>query len=274
MATTSHDLAVIPYCGPAPSPGSLLVSWNLDPALIAFLLLFAGLYAFSDHRLDRTGGRRAAGNKGAFYAGWMVVALALVSPLCPLSVSLFSARVAQHMLLALVAAPLVVAGRPMQAIAAFRASFRLQQWARPAPLSATTVFALLLWFWHAPGPYAATFGSTLVYWTMHLTVTGSALWLWYGLLDRRRTTLMHRVAAGVASTVQMGFLGALITLAPRPLYAPHVLTTAAWGLTQLQDQQLGGAIMWVPGCGIFLAVAMLTLWPVLSGPSTLTARHS
>ena len=162
----------------------------------------------------------------------------------------------------------------MQAIAAFRASFRLQQWARPAPLSATTVFALLLWFWHAPGPYAATFGSTLVYWTMHLTVTGSALWLWCGLLDGRRTTLMHRVAAGVASTVQMGFLGALITLAPRPLYAPHLLSTASWDLTQLQDQQLGGAIMWVPGCGIFLAVAMLTLWPVLSGPSTLTARHS
>ena len=169
-----HDVAR--PCGnsllrPGAITGLAACKLEFDPALIAFLLLFAGLYAFSDHRLDRTGGRRSAGNKGAFYAGWMVVALALVSPLCPLSVSLFSARVAQHMLLALVAAPLVVAGRPMQAIAAFRASFRLQQWARPALLSATTVFALLLWFWHAPGP-TATFGSTLVYWTMHLTVTG------------------------------------------------------------------------------------------------------
>jgi putative membrane protein len=58
----------------------------------------------------------------------------------------------------------------------------------------------------------------------------------------------------------MGLLGALITFAERPVYAPHRLTTAAWGLTQLQDQQLGGAIMWVPGVGVFLAVMSLIAW--------------
>ena len=145
---------------------------------------------------------------------------------------------------------------------------------RPAPLLATAVFAALLWFWHAPGPYAETFSSTLLYWSMHFTVFGSALWLWDGLLADDAGSMIRRVAAGVISSAQMGFLGALITLAPRPLYAPHLLSTASWDLTQLQDQQLGGTIMWVPGCGIFLAVAMLTLWPVLSGPSTVTARHS
>jgi putative membrane protein len=55
--------------------------------------------------------------------------------------------------------------------------------------------------------------------------------------------------------IQMGLLGALITLAPRALYAPHALTTWAWGLTPLQDQQLGGAIMWVPGGIVFLVAA-------------------
>ena len=68
------------------------------------------------------------------------------------------------------------------------------------------------------------------------------------------------------SSVQMGLLGALITLAPRALYAPHALTTTAWGLTPLQDQQLGGSIMWVPGCVVFLAVAMLALRRLLGQP--------
>ncbi len=58
----------------------------------------------------------------------------------------------------------------------------------------------------------------------------------------------------------MGFLGALITFASRPFYAPHLLTTAAWRLTPLQDQQLGGAIMWVPGCIVFLVISTLILW--------------
>ena len=65
--------------------------------------------------------------------------------------------------------------------------------------------------------------------------------------------------AGLVFHVQMGLLGALITLAPRALYAPHALTTVAWGLSPLQDQQLGGAIMWIPGCIVFLVVAMLRL---------------
>ncbi len=58
----------------------------------------------------------------------------------------------------------------------------------------------------------------------------------------------------------MGFLGALITFASRPFYTPHFLTTAVWGLTPLQDQQLGGAIMWVPGCIVFLVISTLVLW--------------
>ena len=50
-------------------------------------------------------------------------------------------------------------------------------------------------------------------------------------------------------------LGALLTLAPRPLYAIHELTAAPWGLTALEDQQLGGLLMWVPG-GLILAAAL------------------
>jgi putative membrane protein len=260
-----QSLAAIPYCGPPPLPGSLWLSWNLDPVLIGGLVAIAGLYRFGCARLDREGRKPGGRAQAAFYAGWLIAALALVSPLCPLSVSLFAARVGQHMFLTLVAAPLVVTGKSAEVLAAaFGMAAARGRWTRQAPLPAAAVFAALLWFWHAPAPYAATFASTSVYWSMHLTVFGAALWLWHALLESGNNSVIAKLAGGFFSSAQMGFLGALITLASRAVYAPHALRAAAWGLTPLDDQQLGGIIMWIPGCLVFLAFALLALMPALS----------
>jgi putative membrane protein len=241
----------------------------LDPILIGGLVAVLGVYILGGMRLKRAGRGLTAGQMTAFLSGWLITTLALVSPLCPLSVSLFSARVGQHMVLTLLAAPLVAAGRPVTTIAAaLPGPMPRERWVRPAPLLATAVFAVLLWFWHAPGPYATTFSSTPAYWSMHFTVFGGALWLWYGLLADQGGSMIRTVAGGVISSAQMGFLGALITLAPRAVYEPHALTTSVWGLTQLQDQQFGGVIMWVPGCAIFLGFAMLALWPAVAESKT------
>ncbi|MBV9374397.1 MAG: cytochrome c oxidase assembly protein [Alphaproteobacteria bacterium] len=255
------------YCGPPPTPAQLWFSWNLDPVLIAGLVAVASLYMLGGTRLDRGPDKLAGAEKAAFYSGWLLTALALISPLCALSVSLFAARVGQHIILTLLAAPLVVTGRPIEALAAAlgRPAPR-GRWMRPAPLSAAAVFTVLLWFWHAPAPYAATFANTFVYWAMHFSVFGSALWLWHGLVHGGGGSVLARLAGGFISSVQMGFLGALIALAPRLVYAPHALTTAVWGLTPLQDQQLGGVIMWVPGCLIFLAFALVALAAALREP--------
>jgi putative membrane protein len=247
----------IPYCGLPPSPDTLWSRWNLDPVLIATLVLLTFLYALSAWRA-REELRMPAWRHALFYVGWAITAVAVISPLCPLSVSLFAARVGQHMILTLTGAPLVAAGAPFTVFASID---RSRSHARSAaPISAAALFAALLWFWHAPAPYAETFRSTFVYWSMHITLYGSALWLWTSLIDAPASKAFHVVFAGLISSVSMGFLGALITFAPRALYTPHLLTTAAWNLTPLQDQQLGGAIMWVPGCVIFLTVSMLVLW--------------
>lgn len=251
---------VIPYCGTPPAPAELLGRWNLDPVLLAVLAGVAALYVLGARR----GGLDQARRRW-FYAGWGLTALALISPLCPLSVALFSARVGQHMILTLVCAPMVAAGRPLDAIAALvrgRPTAVTDGAATTAPLVAG-LFAVLLWYWHAPGPYAGTFDSTLTYWTMHLTVFGSALWLWTALIARLGSRPLHALAAGLFSTLQMGLLGALITLSPRAVYAPHFATAGLWGLTPLQDQQLGGALMWIPGCLAFLLAAGAELWTLL-----------
>jgi putative membrane protein len=80
----------LPYCGTPPSPETLLSRFNLDPVLIAALVAAATLHWL--YRRSREGGYLAG-------AGWAVTTLALISPLCALSVSLFAARVGQHMLL-------------------------------------------------------------------------------------------------------------------------------------------------------------------------------
>ncbi len=254
----AYAVASVPYCGLPPAPDGLWSQWNLDPVLIACLIVCAVVFALAVGS-DRAGPSVPRWRQALFYLGWTITAAALISPLCPLSVSLFSARVSQHMILALIAAPLVAAGRPLALIGLlWRRSFQPNSAA--APLCAAALFAISIWFWHSPAPYAETFRSTPVYWTMHLTIFGSAVWLWSSLMDSPPDAAMRVAFAGIISSVEMGFLGALITFASRPLFTPHLLTTAAWSLTPLQDQQLGGAIMWVPGCVIFLVISTLVLW--------------
>lgn len=236
----------VPYCGAPPMPGDLAGRFNGDPVLIAALLLLTLLHA----RMLRGDNQRVP----LALAGWIVAAGAFLSPLCALSVSLFSARVGQHMILILIAAPLIGLATP-------------PRWERPGHLwPATLAFMAALWFWHMPTPYTATFWSTTLYWTMHATLFGSAIWLWSVLLSHPPRLAASALAAGTISSMQMGLLGAILTLSGHAMFVPHYFTASAWGFTPLSDQQLGGALMWVPGCLLFLIVglrSMAMLWRAL-----------
>jgi putative membrane protein len=230
----------VAYCGAPPHPADLAGRWNFDPLLIAVMTAGLAIYLITARRGGVSSTRTAS-----FCAGWLVALIAMISPLCALSVALFSARIVQHMVLSLVAAPLLAIG--------FEPFGPKRE--RRSDIAPALAFLILLWLWHAPAPYVATFTSPVIYWAMHISLVGSAIWLWCELLNGAPTT--SRLAAAALSMIQMGFLGAVLTLAPRPLYAPHLLTTAAWGLTPLQDQQLGGALMWAPGGLVFLVAALI-----------------
>jgi putative membrane protein len=228
--------STLPYCGLPPAPGG--VAWNLDPVLGAALL---GGLALAWRPAGRGGDRRF------LLAGWCVLAAMLLSPLCNLSVALFSARVAQHVVLLTVAAPLLALAWPAPRGGAGRLA------------ASAGIFALALWAWHLPGPYALTFRSDLAYWAMQASLVASAAWLWRGLLLGAAARPDAVLLAGLATAAQMGALGALLTFAPRPLFLPHALTTLPWGLAPLEDQQLGGLLMWVPGGLAFALVALPAL---------------
>lgn len=242
-----------PYCGSPPIPGGL--HWNLDPILIAVLVGAAGIYAvcYRLRKIEIGHHRVLAGG-----AGFAVLAAALITPLCNLSIALFTARAGQHVAMLLVAAPLLVLGLPRGRVGRFEAM--------AGPLG----FAAMLWFWHLPAFYDATLQNNVVYWAMHLTLFGAALSLWRVLLDDSGGNVFVSLFTGV----QMCALGALLTLSPRPWFSVHALTTWAWGLSQVADQQLGGVIMWVVGGVLLSAFTVVLLVRMFAVSAPVAARPS
>lgn len=221
-----------PYCGAAPVPSDWLTQWNLDPLLLAAL----AIWPLAQARLVEGPPRAHL----CFWVAWGLTAALFVSPLCALSSALFSVRVAHHAILALIVAPLLVASWP---------NLR----ARGGLLGATLLHVATLWFWHAPPAYAWALSSDMVFWAMQLSILTGAVLFW--------AAIGHASAPAAASMLlfammAMGLLGALITFAPVPLYAPHLLTTVPWGWQPLEDQQVAGLIMWVPAALAYLAAAL------------------
>ncbi|WP_439574827.1 cytochrome c oxidase assembly protein [Phreatobacter sp.] len=220
-----------PYCGPAPSPAELWSAWNLDPLLIAaFAVALCGL--------PLLGGAR---ERGCFLAGLGLLAVALMSPLCALTVALFSARSFHHLVVAAMAAPLIALALPAAR--------------RSGPLLPLVASSLVLWLWHWPAIYAAAFSSHVIYWALQIGLLAGFVWFWRAVLSPNTPPFAALLALG-AGAAQMGLLAALLTLAPRPLYAVHGLGPLAWGLDPLTDQQLGGLLMWVPAFFVYGGLAM------------------
>jgi putative membrane protein len=230
-----------PYCGEAPGPEIWLSRWNLDPALGAVLLLLAlALWRVS------VGHDLAPGRRLGLRCAWALTVVLYVSPLCALSSAFFTVRVVHHIALVLVMAPLL--------------AFGLEPWLRRLPTSlwsSTAIAAAVFWAWHAPAPYAAALSSDLIYALMQFTLLASAMAFWIAV---RRSDPVAAMGAILATTVSMGLLGALITFAGRPLYAPHFASTLNWGVSPLEDQQLAGITMWAPGSIAYLAAAMWIGW--------------
>jgi len=236
------DRGWIPYCGAAPLPADWLARWNGDPLLI---LAFAATASLALRRgVDRP-----------FWAGMAVLVLLFVSPLCALSSALFSVRVAHHIILTAVAAPLFALGLPR-----FRPRGGAPLWAAG--------HILAFWIWHAPAPYALALASDGAFWLMQLSLLATAFGFWASL---RSSSPPLAIGLLLAMMVQMGLLGALITFAGTPLYAPHLATTMAWGLAPLEDQQLAGLIMWAPAAALYLGAALWTGWRLLGEPPPVAA---
>jgi len=257
------------------APDNVWAAWSWEPLVVIGLAATAWLYANGLLRLWRAAATGAGIRKWealSFAVGWLVIAVALVSPLHALGGVLFAAHMIQHELLISIAAPLLVLGRP---VIAFLWALP-PAWRRKAgdltrnrsvgtswrlismPAVAFGLHALALWTWHLPRLYQATLTSELVHSLQHTSFLLTAILFWWTIFAARGGELRRGAAVLYlfATVLQTGALGALLTFGRTLWYPAYAATTGAWGITPLEDQQLGGLIMWIPGSLAYVAAAL------------------
>lgn len=213
----------------------------------------------------------------AFAGGWLILAAVLSPPLEGLGRNAFWAHMAGHELLMAAAAPLLALARPLGVLAwsvpagwlrrtagVLRRAGAAAFWRRlAAPVTATVLHGATLWLWHAPRLFEAALSDDRMHALEHATFLVTALLFWGGLFEaaRRRRGAGSGLAALLlfVTALHTGLLGALLVVSPRPWYSGQ---SAGQGLTPLEDQQLAGLIMWVPGGLVYAgaALAMLGRW--------------
>lgn len=277
----SITAALLLHVGEPLAPHDVLAAWSFEPGVVLPLLLSGWLYLRGVERLWRRAGmgRGIRGWEAAsFAAGWAILLIALVSPVHRLGDVLFSAHMVQHELLIVLAAPLLVLGRPLVPMLwAVPQSWRRSAgaWTRTPAVrtawrgmsaagAAFLLHAIALWAWHMPPAYQLTLTSDLAHTAQHFSFLGTAVLFWWALIHGSHRGLGY--GAGVlyvfATATHSGVLGALLTFASRPWYPAYGEYAEPWGLTALEDQHLAGLIMWVPGSVVYIiaALAMLALW--------------
>ncbi len=257
--------------------------WNLDLSVLIALGATACAYAWGVRNVWRHAGaghgitvRRVL----CFLGAMLALVAALVSPLDGLSDDLFAAHMSQHLLLILVAAPLLVLSDfPLALVWALprRLAQTLAQRVKQSrtltggwrvlshPVAAWLLFAAALWGWHASVLYEAALANPALHAFEHLVLVAAAMLFWWVLFKPNAPAHIHyamAIAYLFLTALQSGVLGALMTFTSRPWYAYYATRTAAYGLTWMEDQQLAGIIMWVPGGIVFslLTIGYFAAW--------------
>lgn len=243
----------------------VLMQWQWEPWVLVCIAAAAVPYAAG---MLRMGARRVqilgCWRAPSFFGGLLVLFLALMSPLDAVADDLFSAHMLQHMLLLLVIPPMLVYGRPVITwLWAFDVGARgavVRGWKRSGldavfdflmrPLCVWILLSAALFYWHLPGPYDAAVRHEWLHDLEHLSFLAFSLAFWTIVIEpygrRRALGYGATVVFVVSSGFVMSLIGAVLTFATTPLYAVHLHTTQAYGLTPLEDQQLAGIIMWIP----------------------------
>jgi cytochrome c oxidase assembly factor CtaG/cytochrome c2 len=264
-----------------------------EPWVLVTLAALALAYGIGFARLRRRSGQRIASAPAlaAWIAALLVLLATLSTPADRIAEQLFAAHMVQHLTLMLIAAPLLVQARTaivlLWAIPAGLRRAGGSGWATSGlgpglrllfgrPLMIWLWFSGLFVFWHLPGPYAWALGNEAIHVLEHLAFLLSAFAFWSVVIEplgRRRLDYGLTVLFVATAAIVGSLPGALMILATRPLYGVHAEGAAAWGLTLVQDQQLGGLFMWIPaGFAYLLAIAVLFVRWLQAGEQRSAAR--
>ncbi len=245
----------------------------------ASLLLISALYAWGVYRNWKAAGVGHGlrwGQVIAFAGGMITLAVALSAPVDELVDGFFAVHMTQHMLLFLLAAPLLALGAAPQAFAwavgrkaagsiarALGENSKVRSvWQFISGLWASAIlFAIALWFWHTPMFYQAAVESNVLHAIEHFSFLLTATLMWWALINdaRRKVRGGTALATILFTMLHMALLGVLISTASAPIYADYVGGELfGWHLTAMSDQLLAGLIMFIPGGAVYLPIILFS----------------
>lgn len=271
--------------------------WSLNPALA--LLIAVGLLYWLGGRGTVTPSRTRRERRWrsvCLYAALLVLAIALNSPIDALSERLFWAHMVQHVLLLVVAPPLIVVSRPwvrlwrslpLGARRSLGRNLALGDRTGPLrwisrtlgrPLPSFLLFSVVLLGWHLPPLFDATLRSEALHGLEHTLFFVTALMFWKQVIDSPPLHAIPRtgvrVAYVVGAMVVSWVLAVVLALAPHPLYDVYAHETSRpGGISAIADQQIAAGIMWVPGSVAFVIVVFVYVHRWLT-PAEIRTRSS
>ena len=266
--------------GVAPAPGSwadVLLAWSIEPHVILPLLGAWLVYRMAVRRVNAAhpGNRVPRFRVWSWNSGLLVLVLALCSPIATYDTTLFSVHMIQHLLLTLIAAPLLALGAPITLLLRVSSSRTRQRLILPVlhslpmriisfPVVTWSLFAATMWASHFSGLYGASLDNELIHIFEHALYLTVAMLFWWPVVgaDPSPWRLPHPARIGYLflGMPQSSFLGLAIYSAPAVLYSHYATVVRDWGPTPLADQQLAGVIMWVGGDAVFLVAMILSVW--------------
>lgn len=266
---------------------AFLTSWSWTPSVLVPIVIAAVLYGFGWWRLRHRGrGRSAPPAWRVLYFGMGLgcIWLALLSPIDAYSGLLFSMHMIEHLILIVVAAPLLLLGAPLLPMLwALPAGVRREVGLLIAPRSplhwlghnitrfgtAVAVYVIMIAVWHLPPFYDAAEGYTLTHYLEHLSFLVAALVFWWPVIHpsggRRRLSYLSAVPYFIPAVVEGSLIGIIQTFAGSPIYSYYTRVPRVWPLSVMDDQKLGGLIMWILGGAIYLLPILIVFTMYLNG---------
>jgi cytochrome c oxidase assembly factor CtaG len=273
VAAAGPVLAHGPVPTEAPTAATLLFGWTWEPiptlaiAGIVTWWLWAVRRVDGAHPTNRVPRRRTV----AFLAGMLALAFALVSGIERYDTSLFSIHMVQHVLLMLVAAPLLALAAPVTLVLRLSSAETRRRWLLPVlhsrvvgflahPVVAWVMFAVMMWATHFSPLFNASLEDPFIHDLEHVLFLSGALLFWWPAvaLDPAPWRMSHPARIGYLFTqmTQNTFLAVVILNATTVLYPHYATLVRPWGMAAIDDQRLAAGIMWIAGDAVFLTAIL------------------
>ena len=264
------------YAPPPESVLTVLLAWQLEAHVLLPLAAAALLYHLAVGRVNAAHPANPVPRfrYWCWQAGVLSLLIALASPVATYDTTLFSVHMVQHLLLTMVAAPLLALGAPITLLLRVSSSetrrrvilpilhSRLLKWIS-FPVVTWVIFAAVMWGTHFSALFDASLDNEAAHFLEHALYLGAALLFWWPVVgaDPSPWRLPHPARIGYLflGMPQSSFLGLAIFSAPAVLYAHYDTLERSWGPTPLADQQLAGGLMWVFGDALFLIGLLLAV---------------